>query len=153
MKRVNVGIFVLLMILLPTAVADTEGQKEAEKLLNTMGMDSAMTESMSVMIDLQLKQNPALAPFKTVMMEFFSKYMSWESLKPEFLKIYSETFSASELREINAFYATDTGKKTIREMPALMARGGQIGAARVQENIGELQSMIEIEAERIDNLQ
>ena len=72
--------------------------------------------------------------------------MSWASLKPEFLKIYSEAFSAKELREINEFYSTDTGK-TIQSMPSLMAQGGQIGAARVQANIGELQEMIKAESE------
>jgi hypothetical protein len=107
---------------------------------------------MSQMIDLQLQQNPTLAPFKPVMMKFFSKHMSWASLKPEFLKIYSEAFSAKELREINEFYSTDTGKKTIQLMPSLMAQGGQIGAARVQANIGELQEMIKAESERLQKL-
>jgi hypothetical protein len=78
--------------------------------------------------------------------------MSWESLKPEFLKIYANAFTATELREINKFYATDTGKKTIENMPALMAQGAQIGAVRVQENIGELQAMIKAESERLQKL-
>jgi hypothetical protein len=114
-----------------------------------MGMEEAMTESMSQLVDVQLQQNPALAPYKDVMMKFFSKHMSWESLKPEFLEIYATSFTASELREINKFYATDTGKKTIEKMPAIMAQGAQIGAARVQENIGELQAMIQAESERL----
>ena len=79
--------------------------------------------------------------------------MSYESLKPEMLKIYSEAFTADELKEINKFYATGAGKKTIEKMPTLMAQGGQIGAARVQENIGELQAMMKAEAERIEKLQ
>lgn len=153
MEALRIGFFVGLMVFFPFAAAESDAEKEAEILLNTMGMESAMDESMSQMLDVQLQQNPALAPYKSVMMAFFRKYISWNSLKPEFLKIYTETFSAAELREINAFYATDTGKKTIEKMPALMAQGGQIGAARVRDNIGELQQMIETESERLVHLQ
>lgn len=149
MKFLRLGIFVGSFFMAQLVSADTESEKEAEKLLAVMGMEEAMVQSMSQMIDLQLQQNPTLAPFKPVMMEFFSKHMSWGSLKPDILKIYSDTFSAQELREINAFYATDTGQKTIQLMPSLMAQGGQVGAARVQANIGELQAMIKAEVERL----
>ena len=135
------------------SAADTASEKEAEKLLNIMGMDQALEQSISQMLDLELQQNPALTPYKGVMLEFFAKHMSYESLKPDILKIYSEAFTADELKEINSFYATDAGKKTIEKMPTLMAQGGQIGAARVQENIGELQAMIKAESERIQSLQ
>ncbi|MGM0768499.1 MAG: DUF2059 domain-containing protein [Pseudomonadota bacterium] len=136
-----------------TASADTASEKEAEKLLSLVGMEKALEQSMSQMLDLQIQQNPALAPYKEVMLEFIRKYMSYESLKPDMLKMYSEAFTADELKQINSFYATDVGKKTIEKMPTLMAQGSQIGAARVQENIGELQAMIKAESERIQNLE
>jgi hypothetical protein len=112
-----------------------------------------MEQSMSQMLDIQLQQNPALAPYKGVMMEFLNENMSYESLKPELIKMYSEEFTSSELREINAFYLTDVGKKSIEKMPTLMMQGGQLGATRVQENIGDLQAMIQAESERIQKLQ
>ena len=133
--------------------ADTASEKEAENLLNIIGMDQALEQTISQMLDLQLQQNPTLVPYKEVMLKFFAKHMSYESLKPELLKIYSEAFTAEELKEINKFYATDVGKKTIKELPNLVAQGGQIGATRVQENIGELQAMIEAEAERTKSLE
>ena len=152
MKSFKLSILVGLLSISTITFANSASEKEAEKLLSTMGMENALTESMSQMVDIQLQQNPTLAPFKSVMMKFFNKHMSWESLKPEFVLIYSEAFTASELREINAFYATDTGKKTIEKMPTLMGQGAQIGAARVQGNIGELQSMIKAESERLKKL-
>ncbi len=133
--------------------ADSAAEKEAEDLLEMIDMESALEQSMSQMLDLQLQQNPMLAPYRTVMLSFFKKHMSYESIKPEVLKIYAETFTASELKEINAFYATDVGQKTIEKMPTLMAQGGEIGARRVQENIGELQSMLEAETARLQMLQ
>ena len=135
------------------SLADAASQKEAEKLLNMVGTQEVMEQSMSQMLDIQLQQNPALAPYKGVMMEFLNENMSYESLKPELIKMYSEEFTSSELREINAFYSTDVGKKSIEKMPTLMMQGGQLGATRVQENIGDLQAMIQAESERIQKLQ
>ena len=131
------------------SLTDAASEKEAEKLLNMVGTQEVMEQSMSQMLDIQLQQNPALAPYKGVMMEFLNENMSYESLKPELIKMYSEEFTSSELREINAFYSTDVGKKSIEKMPTLMMQGGQLGATRVQENIGDLQAMIQAESERI----
>ena len=148
-------VFVLIIALGVSSMsfADAASEKEAEKLLNMVGTQEVMEQSMSQMLDIQLQQNPALAPYKGVMMEFLNENMSYESLKPELIKMYSEEFTSSELREINAFYSTDVGKKSIEKMPTLMMQGGQLGATRVQENIGDLQAMIQAESERIQKLQ
>ena len=148
-------IFILLTGICMSSIssADASSEKEAEKLLTITGTQEIMDKSMSQMLDMRLQQNPALAPYKLVMMEFFKKHMSYESLKPELVKVYSKEFTASELREINTFYLTNVGKKTIEIMPALMAQTAQMGAARVQENIGDLQAMIQAEAKRIQILQ
>tara|TARA_R110002126_G_scaffold15185_17_gene62570 strand:- start:15075 stop:15536 length:462 start_codon:yes stop_codon:yes gene_type:complete len=149
MKLSKTVLLLSFLFISPICLANSDSQKEAEKLLNTMGMEQAFEQSIDQMLDIQLQQNPALAPYKGVMQEFFSKHMSYDILKPEMLKIYANAFTANELKEINKFYATDVGKKTIKLMPTLMAQGGQIGAARVQANIDELQTMIKAESERL----
>lgn len=148
-------VFVLITALSMSSMslADAASEKEAEKLLDMVGTQAVMEQSMSQMLDIQLQQNPALAPYKGVMMEFLNKNMSYESLKPDLVKMYSEEFTSSELREINAFYSTNVGKKSIEKMPKLMMQGGQLGATRVQENINDLQAMIQAESERIQKLQ
>lgn len=152
MKTTKPLAFIVFLCVCTAAFADNAND-EAEKLFNILGMESALEQSMSQMLDIQLQQNPKLAPFKQVMMQFFQKHMSYDSLKPDMLRIYAETFTGQELKEINAFYSTDVGKKTIAKMPALMTQGAQIGAARVQENIGELQEMIQAEAARLQETQ
>ena len=133
--------------------ADNSVRKEAEILLNTTGMDTVLEQSLAHMLDLQLNQNPELAPYKHVMLKFLNKHMSYESLKADIIEIYASAFTASELREINAFYRTPTGVKTIKLLPELMAKGGQIGAQRVHANIQELQEMFKAESERIQQQQ
>jgi len=147
--------FLLLFILVDcnVSIADDRSRKEAEKMMQGIGMKKALEQSMEQILNVQLQQNPTLKPFKKVMLKFFEKHMSYESLKPELVEIYSNTFTEAELKEINAFYATDVGKKTIEKMPELMGKGAQIGAKRVQDNIQELQKLLKDESERIEKLQ
>lgn len=153
MKVIQVLCMVVGLSVFSVAQADTAGTKEAEKLLDLMDMEQALDDSMSGMLDLQLQQNPSLAPYKGVMLEFFRKYMSYESIKPDMAKMYADAFTAAELQELTAFYSTDVGKKTIEKMPELMMQGAQLGTNRIQNNMGELQQMIQAEAQRIQQLQ
>lgn len=153
MKLSKLIFLITLLVCCGQSFADDASKKEAEILLTTLELDKAFEQTTIKMLDVQLKQNPKLAPFKQVMLRFFNKYMSYDSLKPEMVEIYSEAFTASELKEIVAFYKTPTGKKSIKKMPELMAKGGQIGAQRVQDNIQELQEMIRIESERLQKRQ
>jgi len=131
------------------AFAENSAKNEAEILLNTMGMETAFEQSISNILNIQLQQNPSLKPYKQVMLDFFSKHMSFQSLKPDMVNIYAEAFTTSELREINAFYSTPTGAKTIKLMPVLMAKGSQLASKRVQDNTQELQKMISDKAEQL----
>lgn len=131
------------------AVADSQSDAAAEKLLSAMNIDSVIEQSMEQMLQIQLQQNPALAPYRHVMMAFLNKHMSYESLKPDLIQIYSDSFTADELDKLNAFYQTPVGEKTIRLMPDLMNQGAQLGVSRIEENIGELEQMIVEESERL----
>lgn len=153
MKQINIILLLGTFVFSSITFADSASTKQAENLLNMMGMQDALEKSIEQTLQIQMQQNPTLVPFKDVMMKFFEKHMSYDSLKPDMIRIYADAFTASELQELIAFYRTPTGKKTIEKMPQLMAQGGQIGAKRVQDNIGELQQMIKDEAERLKNSQ
>jgi hypothetical protein len=154
-KNIKIIFLAVLLSYSFTSFANSEAEVEAAKLMKVMNMDKVMNDSMSNMVDIQIQQQPTLAPFKSVMMKFFHKHMSWESLEFEFIYMYSQAFTAKELKELKelmAFYETPTGKKTIEIMPQLMAQGAQIGSARVQENMAELQAMIKEESERLKHI-
>lgn len=153
MKPLQTAILTLTLILPSLASADPSAVEEAERLLNTMGMAATFDDTIEQMLNMQVQANPAMAPYRGALRTFFRKHMSYEQLKPEMVQLYADTFSASELREISAFYSTPVGKKTLEKMPELMAKGGEIGVARVQANAHELQSVIEAESERLQQLQ
>ena len=131
------------------AFADKEAEKEAEVFMSIMGMEEVLERSMNGMLERQLKNNPGLTPFKDIIRAFLQKHVSYDSLKPDMIRIYAETFTAAELKAINAFYRTDAGKKAIQKIPELMAKGGEIGVSRFQANVPELQALIKAESERM----
>jgi hypothetical protein len=127
------------------AAADSAAVKEAENLLKLTNLEQVFNDAIDQSLDLQMKQNPVLVPYKDTMREFFNKYMSFESLKPDLVKIYTNNFTAAELKEINVFYSTVVGRKVARVTPKLMAEGAELGMRRVQEHLPELRQMIEKE--------
>ena len=137
-----------------SSFSDTASHEAAaNELLNTMNLNELLEESIEVTLNMELQQNPSMLPYKETMKEFFRTYMSGESLRGDFILLYTETFTEEELKEITAFYLTPTGQKTINTATDLMAKGAAIGQQRVVDNISELQFMIEQEAKRISELQ
>ena len=153
MNNLKILLLIPLLLFWTHANAASGAQQEAEKLFNTMGMAASMNQMIENVLALQLQQKPSLAPYKGVMLEFFRKYMSYEALKPDLVAIYVDAFTEAELKAINQFYLTDAGKKTIKIMPALAQKGGQLGIKRMQPHMYELQEMIKAESERIQKLQ
>ena len=117
--------------------------KAVVELMSIIDMEDVLEESIEVVLNIQISQNPNLKKYKDVMIEFFNKYMSWESLKDDFIKIYKEEFTENEIKDLIEFYKTETGKKAMKKMPILMQKGSMIGQQRVQENIHELERMIQ----------
>jgi hypothetical protein len=151
----NSKIFLLVFCFLfsSSAMADQASETEAAKLLDSMDMQTALDRMIDVALDTRISQKPEIAPYRNVMRAFFAKYMSYASLKPQMIAIYANEFSASELAEARAFYATPTGQAFISKMPALMAKGAEMGAQSVKDHIPELQEAIENESKRIKELQ
>lgn len=123
-------------------------RKAAESLLSMMNMDNLLSQTVDQMLAIQVQQNPAIAPYQAQMKTFLNKYMSWASLKDDMVKLYMAEFSESELNELNKFYQTPLGKKTVEKMPGLTAKGAEIGQKRVQDHLPELQAAIKGDAEK-----
>jgi len=114
----------------------------AAELLQVLGVERQMQLVINTMTDAMLKNNPVLSPVRGTILEWFQKYFTWEQLGPEFVKLYKEAFTESEMRELLAFYKTPTGQKVLMKMPELMQKGAVIGESIGQAHSGELQDML-----------
>lgn len=106
--------------------------KLASELLQTMQVDKALNQSFDAMREMQkqavmkLAKSPesqALAlETQDKMMDLMKQEMSWENLKPDFEKLYAETYSAEELDGLLKFYQSPLGKKFIEKQPEMQRK-------------------------------
>jgi hypothetical protein len=123
--------------------ADEKSHRQAvEELLQVTNMEKVLQTSMDTMLEAQVRANPRLTPYRDAMRKFFEKYMSWSSLKEDFVKLYMDEFSEEEVKQLTAFYRTPIGKKTLEKLPQLMVKGSKLGTERVQAHLDELQKMM-----------
>lgn len=123
--------------------------KVTEDLLMEMNIKQTLEQSIDIMLQTIVQQNPTLQEFQDVMKEFMAKHMSWEKLKPRYIAIYADAFTEAELKDILAFYRTETGKKLTSITLTLLRKGSELGQQVLQENLPELQSMVEKKAEEL----
>lgn len=122
---------------------ETRSPKVVHELFKTLNMSITYQQTIEGMLDVQIKGNPAIAPFRETMLVFFNKHMGWESMKNDMAKIYMNTFSDMELKALIAFYKTPIGQKAAITVPAIASQGAALGQERVQANMAELQQMIQ----------
>ena len=116
--------------------------KASEKLVIAMKLKENWQEVLNNMVGVQAKQFPEMIELKDVFEDFFNKYMSWDSIKDEMIKIYAEEFTVAEIKQITEFYKTPVGEKLALKMPILAKKGAEVGQKKVQDNMLELQMMI-----------
>jgi len=114
----------------------------AEELLEVTEMAARIDDSIDIMLAAQLDANPALANYEDVLRSFLVKHIGWEAMRGDIAKMYVESFTEAELRTLSEFYKTPVGRKAVRLLPELMARGARVGQERVQEHMAELQELV-----------
>ena len=104
------------------------------------------------MADAMIRQNPVLGPYRDVILQWASKFMTWKNFEPKFVDLYANSFTADELRQLDAFYRTPVGQKAPTLMPEMTQRGALIGSGVTQQHLGELQQMIRERAAELTKL-
>ncbi|HET6372528.1 MAG TPA: DUF2059 domain-containing protein [Candidatus Polarisedimenticolia bacterium] len=122
--------------------APSAHEQAVKEMFQLMGLERAMIGGATAMIDAQIQGNPAIAPYRDVMLEWAGKYLTWEAMSPGLVKLYMETFSEAEVREMIVFYRTPTGRKALMKLPELMQKGAMIGAEVGKAHQQELEGMV-----------
>lgn len=114
----------------------------AERLLEASNSENAMRKGMQRVMEMQAKQSPMLASMHDILDEFYATHLTWEKMKPEMVRVYTDTFTEPELRELTAFYRTEIGRKMVERQPEIMVRTMEISQRTVQEHMPELTQKI-----------
>jgi hypothetical protein len=104
------------------------------------GKNLAKTASMAMLA--QFKSNPQMAPYQDIGENWVNKIYAGDNFDQQLVRLYADTYSEDELRQIIAFYKTPVGQKMLQTMPELMQKGMAIGQTLAQEHMPELQQAI-----------
>jgi hypothetical protein len=74
--------------------------------------------------------------------------LSWEKLRPQYVKLYSGTFMEEELAAILAFYKSPAGRAMLEKMPQLMLKSMSIGQQAVANIQPEIERLVREEQEK-----
>ena len=153
MKRLTVMIL-LALALFPLAVwaegTEASHRQAAEELLQTMDLEKTMLSGANAMLDAQAQSNPALAPYRDVIQKWMGKYLTWDTVAPRMIDLYTKEFTEAELRTMLVFYKTPTGKKALTRIPVLLQQGTEIGMEIGQQHKDELEGMIKARREELE---
>ena len=142
--------------------ADEASRKAAaEEMLQAMRSDEMMNKMLERQKEALVKMIPSLMPkdapaesmqrvqqMMPKVMDATYKQLTWESLKPDFIQIYSEVFTEQELKDIAAFYRTPLGQKLLEKMPEVSTKSMQIVQKRMVTIMPEVQKVIKETIER-----
>lgn len=131
----------------------SDQQKAAFGFMEAAGVEENMDTMSNQLLDMQIRQDPTLAPYKHVLQEWDRRYLSYDAIKTQLAEVYLGYFSPQELDELAAFFSTGVGQKFVNTSPDIMAETTEIGASTAELHMYKLQEMMMVEAERIQRLQ
>lgn len=114
----------------------------AYTLLEAMQVPEQLEQTLTGMVDMQMKSNPQMLPYRDVFDQFFAKYLSYDALKQGYADIYLDMFTIDELRKLTAIYRTPLGRKLASKTSELAIRGAELGQKAVLQHQAELQTAL-----------
>ena len=146
-----------LSVFSPAQEASDENLAAAGKLIETMGirkdMDTNFKAAMQPMLQPMIQQMGLTPEQVTELNAIFSDWwendVDQEAIITDFKKLYADTFSTEELKELGLFYETPLGKKMLMSMPELTQKGMQIGALAADAKQPQLKEKIEAFQKRV----
>ncbi|MGD8319542.1 MAG: DUF2059 domain-containing protein [Gemmatimonadota bacterium] len=146
MYSTKIALVMLLVVTVRGAAQEqpvmTTRQQAAAELVDLLRLEDAARASIEAMAESMASQTPAFAEFGDVFAKFLTEFMSWDDLRPEYIRLYADAYTEDELHELIAFYETPVGRKTVELTPKLVKSGAEIGQRLIQPHLPELQRRI-----------
>lgn len=146
-----VALSLLLSATLGRAQTATDSHTSAAaELLDVLQVESQFSGTRQQFLALLLQQQPQLASYQDILVDFLEEFVSWESLEGDYIALYKKYLTEEELREITAFYRTETGQKFVTLTPQLTLESAALAQRRFLEHRPELERRLQ---ERFEQLQ
>lgn len=135
----------ILLVTLPHSLpaqevaSDSSHAAAAAELIEVLELESHLMSTFEATANPIAGMNPMSVQFAEVVSDFMKDVLTWDVVRPEYVRIYQATYSQAELRELIAFYETPLGQKTIAETPNLMREAGHALQRLYMPHSAELQ--------------
>ena len=159
-KKTSTSLLLAAILALPFSLQATEtkttvsahaANSAAYTLLATMNMKESYEGMITRITQMQIQSNPQLKTIEPTIHAFFTKYMGWEAQRGDIAALYAKNYTTEELNELNKFYQTPLGQKTVQLMPQLAAAGAKIGQSKMMGHMPEMKAMIEAELKKTNS--
>ncbi|MEK8034912.1 DUF2059 domain-containing protein [Ideonella sp. DXS29W] len=92
--------------------------------------------------ELNAEQKELLEALPPKLVAAIQPEFSWQVLKPDFARLYSESFSQEEVDGMIQFYKSPLGQALIAKMPSVLNRSMQLTQARLGAAMPNLQAAV-----------
>ncbi|WP_457607574.1 DUF2059 domain-containing protein [Nitratifractor sp.] len=127
-----------------------EAEKAAYALFDALKMKEGIQNALKQSLAIQVKRQPAMAPYKDIYEKFFMKYTQWKDMKKELAKLYAQAFTPQEMKELTKFYSSEVGKKSLTVMPRLTQLSMLLAQQRIAKHADELKKAVAEKAKELE---
>ncbi len=144
--------YLLIAFLLTCSLAPAQPTKDEkiEQLL-TLTHASTMADQMMAQMRgmLESQMPPATTPEQRARMvrtqgkilDLVKTELDWTKMHPQYVKVYSETFTEAEIDGMVAFYNSPSGKAVIEKMPTIMQKMMVIVSEQMKTMMPEIEKI------------
>jgi len=145
----------LLFLLLSASAVFAQAEPSAEaitaakELTQTLGLEKQNEAGLATMAPMveNLAKRLQLNEAETVELresykQWFTQDLDQAKLRDEVTKLYAQTFTIAELKELNQFYLSPIGQKTVKAMPEIMQKSAMLGMQEAQSKQALLQERL-----------
>jgi hypothetical protein len=125
-------------------------EKAAYELFDAIKLGDGIRMTQKRTLELMIKRQPAMTPYKNIYLEYFDKYTKWDDMKKDVAKMYSSVFTADELKKLTKFYSSKLGKKSLMYMPRLSQATMIYAQKRIALHAKEIKDAIAKEARKLE---
>jgi hypothetical protein len=151
MKTAALVILALLVSVLNAGAQQLTKEAKIQRLLDVMNADAMidqMLEQIKAMTASQVppgttpEQAAKAREIQSKILDLVKARISWEKMRPQYVRLYGETFSEEEISGMLAFYESPSGRAMLAKMPALVTKVMEVAQAQMKDLLPEIQRVI-----------
>ncbi|MGD9872851.1 MAG: DUF2059 domain-containing protein [Kiritimatiellia bacterium] len=134
------GIMILAAVLAAgNAFAQAKDAKQVEYLLDIQKMEDTCDNAVMGMLKELFATTPDLKIHQDIVVEYTEERVSWQALRPDVVKVYSEFFTDDDVKELIKFYNSKLGQKVLAVTPAINDRMRELTKNRFEADLDVLE--------------